>query len=701
MTNTATNSRTIPAFFLALAALLALSAAGPLPGAEKISPGLQVWLDDVSPIITKTERAVFAKLQTNAEREKFVHFFWRVRDPAPDTSENEFRKEYQERVRFADQNFGHDSPKRGSQTDRGYFYLVLGPPLERTFFTTQSEVWPLELWFYKGAEEYGLPAYFYLIFYQPQGIGDFRLYSPGIEGPETLAVPLMTGQTMNRQTAVKSIRKISSELASASLSYLPGEQPMGSASFSSDSIIASVRNLPEKKFSDAYTRSYLSYKDFIETEYSDNYLQSAFQVRVFRQGGQDFVHWTIEPEKMSFASQGDTVYASFELVLRFVDSRGGTLFEKVEEIPLRITPEQYKNHERQRFAFQDLLAVVPGQHRALFLLKNKTAKDFSSFETNLVTPAAAETGRAGLSTPLLFHSREVVPEAQKKNLKAFAFGGFEYIVGARNEFSPDGTLGVFLQAWHIDTLGLPEVPSFVLDIVSLDENRSLGLFPLTDVSPDPDDGSTLLVSGTVPLKDVKPGYYRAEVSARSGDGRTVLTEKENFVVLARPAPVIPWIYARLHGPFPGPEHFKVLGSQYFLAGDYERARDTLEKDLMLKDDPDSRLLLAKSLYGLGRYKESLGRALPLFERAPGRETAKLIALDYAGLKDWGSALTYLDKLLAEATEVPVLNLAAECHLALDRPERALSLIEKSLTLIPDQPAVKALEEKARKRLVQK
>jgi len=683
---------------LALAALLAGSA---LAAAEKITPDLQRWLEDVSPIFTRTERAVFKKLQTNAEREKFVRFFWRMRDPLPDTTANEFQKEYEERVRFADQNFGRSSPKRGSQTDRGYYYLVLGPPLERNYFTTQSEVWPLELWFYKGAQEYGLPDYFYLIFYQPEGIGDYRLYSPGVEGPEKLAVPIGGGGAMNRSQAVEAIRKANSELAAAAQSYMPGERTMGGSSLSSDMIIASVRNLPEKKFSDTYAKSYMSYKDYIETEYSDNYLQSAFQVKVFREGGQAFVHWTIEPEKMNFGVQGSAIYASFELVLRLEDGRGGTVFEKVEEIPLKLTPEQYKAHERQRFAFQDILALVPGEHRALFLLKNKTGKDFSSFETRVVTPAELEAGQAGLSAPLLFHDREAVPDAQKNNLKAFVFGGWQYIVGARNEFSTASTLGVFVQAWNLDKLNLSGPPSFFLDIVSLDANQSVGAFPLKDTAADPGDPAALLVSGTVPLKDLKPGYYRAEISVRAADGRTLLAQKENFVVLSQAVPVIPWIYARLHGPFPSPEHLKVLGSQYFLAGDYERARAALEKVLRQKDDADSRLLLAKSLYGLGRFKESLGHALPLYERAPDREAAKVIALDYAALKDWNSALTYLDKIMAEATEVPVLNLAAECHLALDRPEKALPLLQKSLSLVPDQPAIKALEEKTRKRAGQK
>jgi GWxTD domain-containing protein len=682
-------------------AFFILLVASALAGPEKLSPELQVWLEDVSPILTRTERAVFQKLQTNAEREKFVRFFWRMRDPLPDTTANEFQKEYEERVRFTDQNFGHYSPKRGSQTDRGYYYLVLGPPLERHFFTTQSEVWPLELWFYKGAQEYGLPDYFYLIFYQPEGIGDFRLYSPGVEGPEKLAVPTMGGGAMNRSRAVEAIRKASSELASAALSYMPGEQQMGMGSFSSDTIIASIRGLPEKKFSDTYAKSYMSYKDYVETEYSDNYLQSAFQVKVFREGGQAFIHWTIEPEKMNFGTQGSAIYASFELVLRLEDGRGGTVFEKVEEIPLKLTPEQYKAHERQRFAFQDLLAVVPGEYRAFFLLKNKTGKDFSSFETRVVTPAEPEAGQAGLSVPLIFHARDAVPEAQKNNLKAFVFGGWQYIVGARNEFTTASTLGVFVQAWNLGKLGLAAPPTFVLDIVSLDTNQSAGLLALSDVVADPHDPATLLVSGTTSLKDVKPGYYRAEISARAADGRTLLAQKENFVVLSQPVPVVPWAYARLHGPFPGPEHLKILASQYFLTGDYERARVVLERMLKDKDDPAARLLLAKTLYGLGRYKESLGHALPLYERAPDREAAKVIALDYAGLKDWNSALAYLEKLMAEATEVPVLNLAAECHLALDRPEKALPLLQKSLSLVPDQPAIKALEEKTRKRAGQK
>lgn len=682
---------------LLLAVLLAGNA---LAAVEKLSPELQSWLEDVSPILTKTERSVFNKLQTNADRAKFVRFFWRMRDPYPDTTENEFQKEYEERVRYADQNFGHYSPKRGSQTDRGFFYVVLGKPLERTQYTTQSQVWPLELWFYKGDEQYGLPSYFYLIFYQPEGIGDFRLYSPTVEGPEKLVIQNMgSSQSATRSEAVKAIKGVNAELSRASLSYLPSDTPAGAASFSSDAVIAAVRGLPEKKYSDTYARSYLNYKDYIETEYTDHYNQSSFRVRVFREAGQTFVHWSIEPEKMNFSTQGSTVYASFELVLRLEDGRGVTVFERTEEIPLRISPDQYRAHERQRFAFQDLLAVVPGDYRALFLLKNKTAKDFSSFETRLTVPPADASAALGL--PLLYYSRSDVPEAQSRNLKAFAFGGRQYLAGARNEFPTTATLGVFVQARNTAGLVPGAAPSFVLDLFSLDTNETAATFPLTEVAADPGDPTTLLVSGEAPLVGVKPGYYRARVSLAAPDGRRLLTTEDDFVVLGQPYPVIPWVYARLHGPFPGPEHLLVLGSQHFLKGEYGPARDLFEQVLKGRDDPAARLLLAKSLYGLGLYKESLAHAMAMSERGGDREAAKVMALDQAGLKDWTSALATLEKLMSEATEIPVLNLAAECHLALGHPERALPLLQKSLALAPDQPAARALEERARKSLDQR
>ena len=664
----------------------------PVFSGQQLVPAHRTWLEDVSPIITKIEREVFLKLKTDAERDKFIQFFWRQRDPLPDTKENEFYKEYMDRVRFADQNFGRGAFKRGSQTERGSFYLILGKPLERNFFTTFSELWPMELWFYKGEERYGLPSYFYLIFYQSQGMGDYRLYYPGVDGPEKLVIPGVGARSVTRASAIQVIRKSSSELASAAQSYLPGERPLGTASFSSDTIIAAARSLPEKKFSDAYARAYINFKDFVETEYADNFINAGVKVKLFAASGQSFLHWSIEPDKMSFAQRGGEFYAGFELLVRMEDSKGQLILENTEEIPIRLTEAQYKAHERRRFAFQDILPVIPGNYRFFFLLKNKTGKDFTSFETTVSVPGEGTGLR--LSSLLLFHGQEPVPAGQRMNLKAFAFDGVQYIVGAKNEFLPQETLGAYVQAEGLKEAAADPQAVLRLELHSIDDGSLVRdqKILLAEVQGRLGGGT---VFGPFALANVKPGYYSAEVSVLSG-GKTLASEKDNFILLDQPYPVLPWTYAKVHNPFPSPEQGRLLATEHFMARDYEKARGLLERTLKLKEDAPTRLLLGKSLFALNRFQDSLATIIPLYEATKDREAAKVIALDHAGLKDWTTALIYLDKLMAEATEVGVLNLAAECHLNLGRPDRALPLIQKSLSLDPSQPAIRALEEKAKK-----
>jgi len=221
--------------------LFILSIASFLGGAqEPQTQNYEEWLDLVDPIITKTERQVFLQLKNDTERNKFIHSFWKRRDTRPDTELNEFYRDYMERVRFADLHFGHDAPKPGHQTERGRFHLALGPPLERQRFVTESDLNPLELWHYRGEAKYGLPPFFYLIFYQPRGIGEYRLYSPGVEGPQQLVSPGLSDQTLNRRRAYQLIRGVSGELARASLSYIPGDSVVGETALSSASLIASI-----------------------------------------------------------------------------------------------------------------------------------------------------------------------------------------------------------------------------------------------------------------------------------------------------------------------------------------------------------------------------------------------------------------------------------------------------------------------------
>ncbi len=654
---------------------------------KNLSPAHMEWLEIVTPIITDTEREVFFKLKTEQERERFINLFWKVRDPNPDTSENEFYREYMERVHFADRYFGIGSSKRGCLTERGYYYLLLGKPLERQIFATQSDIYPMELWFYKGEEKYGLPGYFYLLFYQPEGVGDYRLYYPGIEGPEKLVIPSLTREQITRKKAIEIIKGINTELAKAAISYLPEDRQDTFSSLSSQTIIAAIKALPEKKFASDYARNYLSYKDLVEVDYSHNFVTCSALARVFLHGDYYFVHWAIEPDKINFAETQGIYSAIYELTIRLEDLSGNQIFGKTEEIPLRLNRQQFESRARQRFAFQDLFPVLPGDYKLLFLLKNKTAKDFTSWETILSVPVPKSEQRLG--PVVVFHTTSPLASGR---LKAFSFAGQEFLVSARNEFSPTDKPSVFCQLWNPE--GLTERARVELSLKNFDSGAEI--LVQKKKLPEALSEERLVRFDPIDLSQVKPGYYSLEINLIDKE-MTLDSRKENLIVLAQPVLTAPWVYGKVHRSMPSLEFLRMLAAQHFLKGNYQETRKILEEILSGREELESRLLLARTFLALDDYERSLTEALKVYESTGNREAAKVLALDYAKLKDWDKARIYVDKLLAEVTEISVLNLAAEIYLNLGNKDQAIYYLEKSLSLVPDQPQIKGWLEDLKKK----
>jgi GWxTD domain-containing protein len=86
------------------------------------------WPDGpVKVLLTSDDKRQWAGLMDPASRSEFITKFWAARDPKPETPENEFRQEFEKRVAFADKNFAQGET-RGSLTDRGTVFLLLGPP---------------------------------------------------------------------------------------------------------------------------------------------------------------------------------------------------------------------------------------------------------------------------------------------------------------------------------------------------------------------------------------------------------------------------------------------------------------------------------------------------------------------------------------------------------------------------------------------
>jgi GWxTD domain-containing protein len=77
---------------------------------------------------TSEEREQWNRLTDDAARRAFVDAFWAARDPEPATKVSEARIELLHRIAFADVAFTEAADGRGSLTDRGKVFVLLGPP---------------------------------------------------------------------------------------------------------------------------------------------------------------------------------------------------------------------------------------------------------------------------------------------------------------------------------------------------------------------------------------------------------------------------------------------------------------------------------------------------------------------------------------------------------------------------------------------
>ncbi len=416
---------------------------------------------------------------------------------------------------------------------------------------------------------------------------------------------------------------------------MPGDESLRGPGFSSATILASIRSVPEKKFPDAYTRSFLNYRDYVETEYSHSYIESGFAARVFRHEDGFFLHWTLEPKKMNLVARDGRYQAVFSLILRLEDGEGDLVLEKEEEIPLAVTPEQVRQHEWRSFAFQDILPVIPGRYNLFGLLKNKTTQDFTSFNCEVAVPGEKD----GFGPSFLYHSREKVPPDQAGSLRAFTFGGNHYLVNSGNEFPAGSEMGAYVQVFGLRSKEMPldRDASVLVEIRPAERGEAI-LSSKTRLSEALSEDRAGLDIRPFSLTSLKPGYYSAELSLADSGGKKLFTLKENFVLLAQAPPVLPWVYAKTHRPAPNPEHLFLVGLEYFQTRRYEEAFRAADWALKLKDEERARLLLARILYALGRFKESLAAARPVYEESRQREAAKILAASHAALKDWASAL---------------------------------------------------------------
>ena len=145
----------------------------------QLKPKYREFLELVDLIITDQEKEVFLQIADDYQKDRFIETFWRRRSIDTQGLRNDYQAVHTHRVEMAKEQF------KNLNSDRAKTLIINGPP-DAVIAIDCPEVYvPIQIWYYDRLEV--LKSKVYLIFYQPYGVGDYKLWLP-LDGEGVLQV---------------------------------------------------------------------------------------------------------------------------------------------------------------------------------------------------------------------------------------------------------------------------------------------------------------------------------------------------------------------------------------------------------------------------------------------------------------------------------------------------------------------------------
>ena len=663
---------------------------------ERLREDHRTWLEEeVVYIITDREEDVFLSLETLEERSRFIEVFWEKRDPYPATPVNEFKDEHYARIEYANKYLGRDTFRAGWRTDRGRYYILLGEPRERHSFDGYNEVVSSELWFYQGDVSKGLPSFFYLVFFKRHDIGEYRLYHPVVDGPQSLVRGQYTqgpGPEGNVQ-AYEALQRIDAELANASLSFdpsEPGDWTTGRASLSSDLLIARVEDSPRRAIRTDYADAWLRYRDRVSADYSFNFVPSR-GVFAITGGPQNtpFVHFSVEIDPQNFTLETDEdqtqFYTTLDISVEAVNEDDVTVLAIDRPAYLELTRTQVQDVQSSPFAYQDSVPLLPGKYDLSVIVRNRAAQQFTVLETALDTTFLSGGDSRITDVIAGFDGTDLVEAASPEAIRTFQVGNVRIQPAADGLFALGNTL--FTLAHVMEPRDGQQVRFQVIADVSGSPEGE----PLAEVSvPVPDMGA---VFGRIPLDLGVGGAYwlRGNLEDEAGN---VLDQRDRRIQVSPRAgvPRAGFVYRRGFNPETPGLLPLVRGDQYLTLSRFDEALREFELAVASGNPqlPAARWKLAHGYVQTGRVAEAAALLDPMAEEfAEVFEVASGLGFVRYFQGRFEESVAHLERAQELRTPGPgVLNVLGDAYAQLGRLDEARATFERSLEVNPEQPLLR-------------
>jgi GWxTD domain-containing protein len=680
---------------IAVAAAALLASVPAAPGQEdrtaRLPADARSWLqDDVAYIITDREREAFLALDTIEERKAFTEAFWRRRDPIPATPQNELRDEHYRRLERADRDFQEMASRAGRKTDRGRMYVILGEPKSREHFDNYNQLFTSELWFYDGDPSKGLPPFFYLLFFKPQDVGEFRLYSPVLDTPTAL---LRGNAAADPARAVDALFGISTDLARASLTFDAtgpvNRKDVSVARLGTEVMLSRIEESPKRGVRTDYLDGWLRYGKRVSADYSFNYVpsRSAFAVMLGPDGSR-FLMYAVEIDFENFPVETDEAgtkyYTTVDVSLEVRNREGVLVLADDKESFVELSRSQVEAGTGSSFSYQDGLPLVPGDFNVSVILRNRVLHQYTVAERDVRVVGASSAEPALSDIVLGFQIEEgPIPETDG-GLKTFEVGGLRIQPATDGLFAIGETAHVFFQsaaAGAFDRLRIR-----LLDGETIVREHELSAAEYL----------TRPVDHLLALSDMAGGTYevRVELVSAPGPSERVLAGKTARLTLSpRTAVPRPAFTARRSFDAGEPGMLAMtLGDQLWSLGRFDEARVKLE-EAVAADNPKLPMADWKLAGAYVRSREpdrALALLLPLSkEHGNQYEVVLGLGLSYYLKGELEDAARYLERAREiRPASTGLLNALGDIYIRLARHGDARRVLEQSLALDPAQEAVK-------------
>lgn len=501
----------------------------------KLPPRYEQWLDqEVNYLITDQERTTFLSLATDQDRDRFIETFWAIRNPDPTSPGNTFKDEHYRRLEYVNTHYGLPSAQNGWRTDRGMVYITLGPPQHKRTETNTKYLLPIDIWFYQDPG-HALAPYFSVLFYQPSGAEDYRIYSPYQDRPEKLIAS--TNAVNDEQAALKIIKDdLDDEVANLTLSLFPNEpvdNVKGTPTLESDVLLNKIRNyrnLPENRDLLAQRRALLegvTHRVLLGQDFSD------LSVLATRDGAnQASIHYLLRllnPGDFVLGKDANQrVYYSLSVESQLMSPEGKVIYTDTQDLRESLTPEQVDQLRPRALAIDGRLVAVPGKYQLKVDVTNLVTKQSFAQTRSILVPAFDHT--LGMSQ-VVFASL-VPPQRDYAQNQPFSFSGVKLAVaGADNTVLVAGDpVRVIYQLW--------EQPGSPISLKgkNLQVSYLIGQLGVTDKKEQSqtidragfDPQGNLLMGTDLPTTDLHPGNYRLVVRITDPENNESTTQAINF-----------------------------------------------------------------------------------------------------------------------------------------------------------------------------